>query len=127
VVNTSRRRAAASAPSKTPIKVIKAKSDIAIDEGAVEQLLSSGYDLKQAELHTTSVRECIEKHKNDLLALQILYSQPYPDGGSPALACPGCFGGAGCLPALIRRWKRFHQEPVVRIETISHPSSDLST
>ena len=66
------------APLRTLIKVIKQKSDIVIDEGTVDQVTSAGYDLKQAELRTTSFREFIETHKNELLALEILYSKPYP-------------------------------------------------
>jgi type I restriction enzyme R subunit len=60
------------------IKAVKKKSDILIDELTVDEVTSAGYDLKQAEQRTTSFREFIEKHKNELLALQILYSQPYP-------------------------------------------------
>jgi type I restriction enzyme R subunit len=66
------------APLRTLIKVIKQKTDIIIDEGTVDQVTSAGYDLKQAELRTTSFREFIETHKNELLALEILYSKPYP-------------------------------------------------
>ncbi len=66
------------APLRTLIKVFKQKSDIIIDEGTVDQVTSAGYDLKQAELRTTSFREFIETHKNELLALEILYSKPYP-------------------------------------------------
>lgn len=60
------------------IKVIKQKTDIVIDEGTVDEVTSAGYDLQQARMRTTNFREFIETHKNDLLALQILYSQPYP-------------------------------------------------
>jgi type I restriction enzyme R subunit len=60
------------------IKIIKQKADIVIDEGTVDQVTSAGYDLKQAELRTTNFREFIEKNKNELLALEILYSKPYP-------------------------------------------------
>jgi type I restriction enzyme R subunit len=60
------------------VKIIKQKADIVIDEGTVDQVTSAGYDLKQAEMRTTSFREFIEKNKNELLALEILYSQPYP-------------------------------------------------
>jgi type I restriction enzyme R subunit len=59
------------------IKIVKKKADIVIDEGTVDQVTSAGYDLQQAEKRTTSFREFIEKHKSELLALQILYSQPY--------------------------------------------------
>ncbi len=60
------------------IKTIKRKTDIVIDELTADEVTAAGYDLKQAEKRTTSFREFIEAHKNELLALQILYSQPYP-------------------------------------------------
>ena len=60
------------------IKVIKKKADIVIDEGTVDEITAKGYDLNQAKQRTTSFWEFIEKNKNELLALQILYSQPYP-------------------------------------------------
>ncbi len=63
---------------RTVIKIIKRKADIVIDEGTVDEVRTAGYDLQQAEKRTTSFREFIETHKNELLALQILYSQPYP-------------------------------------------------
>jgi hypothetical protein len=50
------------------------------------QITSAGYDLQQAEKRTTSFREFIEKHKDELLALHILYSQPYPSVGSHTTA-----------------------------------------
>lgn len=60
------------------IKTIKKKTDILIDELTTDQVTTAGYDLKQAEKRTTSFREFIETNKHELLALQILYSQPYP-------------------------------------------------
>ncbi len=66
------------APLRTLIKVIKQKSDIVIDEGTIDQITSAGYDLKQAEQRTTSFRDFIETHKDELLALEILYSKPFP-------------------------------------------------
>jgi len=60
------------------IKAVKQKADIVIDEGTVDNVQSAGYDLKQAQLRTTSFSEFIETHKNELLALEILYSKPYP-------------------------------------------------
>jgi type I restriction enzyme R subunit len=59
------------------IKIIKRKTDIIIDEGTADEVTAAGYDLKQAEKRTTSFREFIEANKDELLALQILYSQPY--------------------------------------------------
>jgi type I restriction enzyme, R subunit len=60
------------------IKTLKKKTDIVIDELSTDDVTFSGYDLKQAEKKTASFREFIEANKNELLALQILYSQPYP-------------------------------------------------
>jgi type I restriction enzyme, R subunit len=60
------------------IKVIKKKTDIVIDELTTDDVTIAGYDLKQAEKRTTRFREFIEANKSELLALQILYSQPFP-------------------------------------------------
>ena len=60
------------------IKAIKKKTDIVIDEGTLDVLRAAEYDKGQAEKRTTSFKAFIETHKNELLALQILYSQPYP-------------------------------------------------
>ena len=60
------------------IKAIKKKTDIVIDELTVDALQVAGYDTGQAEKRTTSFKAFIEANKNELLALQVLYSQPYP-------------------------------------------------
>ncbi|MEP7283185.1 MAG: type I restriction-modification enzyme R subunit C-terminal domain-containing protein [Rubrivivax sp.] len=60
------------------IKAIKKRCDIVIDEGTVDLLHAAEYDKGQAERRTTSFKAFIEANKNQLLALQILYSQPYP-------------------------------------------------
>lgn len=60
------------------IKAIKAKSDVIIDELTTDKVLSAGYDLQEATKRVTSFREFIKENKDELLALQILYSQPYP-------------------------------------------------
>ena len=60
------------------VKVLKKKADIVIDELTTDDVTVAGYDLKQAEKRTARFREFIETNKNELLALQILYSQPYP-------------------------------------------------
>ena len=59
------------------IKDIKQKSDIVIDDITTDGVLDAGYDLKRAEERIKSFREFIDKHKNELIALQILYNQPY--------------------------------------------------
>src|SRR6185437_385421 len=70
-------RAADDAELRNLIKTIKKKTDIVIDELTTDEVTAAGYDLKQAEARTTSFREFIEAHKDELLALRILYSQPY--------------------------------------------------
>jgi type I restriction enzyme, R subunit len=67
-----------SALLRNTLKAIKQKSDIYIDEGTVDVVLSAEYDLQKSQERTQSFRDFIEAHKNELLALQILYSQPYP-------------------------------------------------
>lgn len=59
------------------IKDIKKKSDIVIDEITTDEVREAGYDLRQAEERIKSFKEFIEKHKDELTALQILYNQPF--------------------------------------------------
>jgi len=59
------------------LKDIKQKSDIVIDEFTTDEVLGAGYDLRAAEDKIESFRKFIEENKNELLALQILYNQPY--------------------------------------------------
>ena len=67
-----------SAELRNVIKVVKQKTDLIIAEGMSDEVLEAGFDLKQAEKRVTSFKAFIEENKNTLLALQILYSQPYP-------------------------------------------------
>ena len=60
------------------LKVIKQKADIIIDEVTPDEITEAAYDLNQAQKRVTTFREFIEANKDELLALQILYSQPYP-------------------------------------------------
>lgn len=59
------------------IKAIKQNTDIVIDEHTLDVVKSAGYDLKQAEARIIIFRDFIEVNKNELLALQILYSEPH--------------------------------------------------
>jgi type I restriction enzyme R subunit len=59
------------------LKDIKQKSDIVIDDITTDEVIGAGYDLKVAENKIKSFKEFIETNKNELLALQILYNQPY--------------------------------------------------
>lgn len=63
---------------RNTIKVIKRKADIIIDEATADEVTVAGYDMQQAQKRVTSFREFIGANKNTLLALEILYSQPYP-------------------------------------------------
>lgn len=56
---------------------LKKKTEIIIDEITTDEVTSAGYDLHKAEEKITSFRTFIDNHKNELLALQILYSQPH--------------------------------------------------
>jgi type I restriction enzyme R subunit len=60
------------------IKLIKKKTDIVIDELTTDEVTGATFDLQQSQQRVTSFREFIEANKNELLALQILYSQPFP-------------------------------------------------
>ena len=59
------------------LKDVKQKSDIVIDEFTTDEVLGAGFDLKAAVSKVESFRKFIEENKNELLALQILYNQPY--------------------------------------------------
>jgi type I restriction enzyme R subunit len=56
---------------------LKQKTDIVIDAISTDEVTGAGYDLKQSEARITSFKEFMEAHKDELTALQILYSQPY--------------------------------------------------
>ena len=60
------------------IKAVKKKTDIVIDEVTGDEVLSASFDLVQSEKRVSSFKTFIEQNQNELLALQILYSQPYP-------------------------------------------------
>ena len=60
------------------IKAVKKKTDIVIDEVTTDELTHAGFDLQQSQKRIASFKTFIEQHQNELLALQILYSQPFP-------------------------------------------------
>ena len=60
------------------IKLVKKKTDIVIDELTTDDVTGAAFDLQQSQKRVTSFQEFVETNKNELLALQILYSQPYP-------------------------------------------------
>ncbi|WP_435641118.1 DEAD/DEAH box helicase family protein [Micavibrio aeruginosavorus] len=59
------------------LKDLKQKSDIVIDDITTDEVIGAGYDMKRAEERVKTFKDFIEKHKDELLALQILYNQPY--------------------------------------------------
>lgn len=63
------------------LKEIKQRSDIVIDEITTDQVVGAEYDLRQAEERIRCFKTFIEENKNELLALQILYNQPYSSKG----------------------------------------------
>lgn len=60
------------------IKLIKKKTDIVIDELTTDEVTGATFDLQQSQQRVISFKDFIEANKNELLALQILYSQPFP-------------------------------------------------
>jgi type I restriction enzyme R subunit len=67
-----------SAELRNLIKLIKKKTDIVIDELTTDEVTGASFDLQQSQKRVTSFKAFIEANKNELLALQILYSQPFP-------------------------------------------------
>jgi type I restriction enzyme, R subunit len=58
----------------------KAKTDLLIDKVSMDELTSAGYsaDLTdRAKKTTDSFRQYLEEHKDELVALQVLYNRPY--------------------------------------------------
>lgn len=59
------------------LQALRQKSEIVIDDVSPDNVISAGYDLQQAEERIKSFKEFIEANKDELTALQILYSQPH--------------------------------------------------
>ena len=59
------------------ITSIKKKTDILIDEWTADTVVTAEYDHRQAEERIASFKTFLDENKDELLALQILYSQPY--------------------------------------------------
>jgi len=67
------------APLRNVLKEIKRKSEIVIDDISRDELRHVGYDFERARETTRRFRDFIEANKDELLALQILYSRPYKE------------------------------------------------
>lgn len=59
------------------LKEIKQKNDIVIDEITTDEVRGADFDLRHAEAKVQSFRDFIEENRDELTALQILYSQPH--------------------------------------------------
>jgi len=58
------------------LKTIKHRNDLVIDEITTDEVREASFDKGQAEERIQSFRDFIEKNKDELTALQILYNQP---------------------------------------------------
>jgi type I restriction enzyme R subunit len=59
------------------LKAAKAAADIKIDVISTDEVVSSGYDEKQAQATVDRFKDFLEQHKDKLAALQIFYGRPY--------------------------------------------------
>jgi type I restriction enzyme R subunit len=59
------------------LKELKQQSEIVIDEISTDEVLSADYDLKRATETVAKFRDFLEQNKDELTALQVLYSRPY--------------------------------------------------
>ena len=69
-----------SARLRQTILDVKKRNEIIIDEISLDEVLEEGIDEQAAEMSRRAVddfREFIEKNKDEIAALQIIYSKPY--------------------------------------------------
>ena len=59
------------------LKELKQQSEIVIDEISTDEVLSADYDLKRANETVAKFRDFLTQNKDELTALQVLYSRPY--------------------------------------------------
>lgn len=59
------------------LKDLKLKSDIIIDDITTDKLEGAEYDIRVSERKIASFKQFIANNKDELIALQILYNQPY--------------------------------------------------
>ena len=59
------------------LKELKQQSEIVIDEISTDEVLSADYDLKRATETVAKFRDFLAQNKDELTALQVLYSRPY--------------------------------------------------
>jgi len=66
-----------SAPLRKLLIDLKAQSEVLVNEITPDAVISSGFDQRQAEETTGKFKRFMDENKDELLALQILYSRPY--------------------------------------------------
>jgi type I restriction enzyme R subunit len=59
------------------LKDVKAAADIRIDTVSTDAVVSSGWDERKAQDAVDKFRRFLDERRDELVALQILYSQPY--------------------------------------------------
>lgn len=59
------------------LKELKQQSEIVIDEISTDEVLSADYDLKRASETVAKFRDFLEQNRDELTALQVLYSRLY--------------------------------------------------
>ncbi len=62
---------------RNALKQAKAALDVKIDTISTDEVISSGYDEKQAQSTVDRFKEFLDTHKDKLVALQIFYGRPY--------------------------------------------------
>ncbi len=66
-----------SAPFRKLLVDLKAQSEVVINEITTDEVVSTGFDQRQAEETADRFKRFMEENKDELLALQILYSRPF--------------------------------------------------
>src|SRR5690606_30372477 len=66
-----------SAPFRKLLVDLKAQSEVVINEITTDEVVSTGFDQRQAEETADRFKQFMEENKDELLALQILYSRPF--------------------------------------------------
>ena len=67
-----------SSPSlRKTLETLKAKTDIVIDEVSTDRVLEAGFSTDQAQKAVESFKAFIKENRDELTALQVLYSRPY--------------------------------------------------
>lgn len=77
VVKEQAARVFDSAPLRKLLIDLRAQSEVLVNEITSDAVISTGFDQRQAEETTGKFKRFMDENKDELLALQILYSRPY--------------------------------------------------